>query len=144
MGTLIKYGITGVLNTLVDYAAFFLLSSLFGVHYLIAQTISYACGTVNSYVMNRKWTFRRTGRATKGEMLKFLVVNGLMFGLSTAILAIFHEIIGWSALVSKGIAIVAATGAGFLANKLWVFRDSGSSVHVTEVSNHVESSPREG
>ncbi|SDT17263.1 Putative flippase GtrA (transmembrane translocase of bactoprenol-linked glucose) [Paenibacillaceae bacterium GAS479] len=141
MKTLIKYSLTGVMNTAVDYAIFALLNAVFGMHYLLAQTFSYALATVNSYVVNRKWTFRRTGRAKRDELLKFLAVNALMFGLSTAILALFHGFLDWNTLISKGIAIFVATGAGFSLNKLWVFRHSETLEEVTKVAESVESHP---
>ncbi|WP_101808068.1 GtrA family protein [Paenibacillus sp. FSL W8-1187] len=141
MGTLVKYGLTGVMNTLVDYGVFALLHALLGVNYLIAQTASFACGTINSYVVNRSWTFGRRGRAQKAEMLKFLAVNGLMFGLSTSILVLCEEWLGWNALIGKAISIIAATGIGFILNRLWVFRESGPADEATKVASLVESEP---
>ncbi|QJC53349.1 GtrA family protein [Paenibacillus albicereus] len=126
------------MNTLVDYGVFVLLHALLGVNYLLAQTASFACGTINSYLVNRTWTFGRRGRADKAELLKFLAVNGLMFGLSTAILVVCEEWLGWNALIGKAISIVIATGIGFILNRLWVFRESGASAEVTKVAKLVE------
>lgn len=139
MGMLMKYALTGVLNTVLDYAIFGLLNAVFGVHYLIAQTISYAVATINSYLVNRSWTFRSSEPGRKGEWLRFLTVNLFTFGISTAVLAVFHGGLGWNTLIAKGIAVVVATGAGFAANKYWVFRVKEASPDVTKVSNSVES-----
>ncbi|WP_052702986.1 GtrA family protein [Paenibacillus beijingensis] len=128
MGTLIKFALTGCLNTVIDYAVFGLLNALLGVNYLLAQTISFACGTINSYLVNRKWTFQRRGGVSAGEALKFLAVNGFTFGISTAVLAILHSGLQWNALAAKAIAVVIATAAGYAANRYWVFREAETLV----------------
>lgn len=128
MGTFVKFALTGILNTMIDYAVFGLLNALLDVHYLVAQTISYACGTVNSYWVNRTWTFRRSGGPNAGEAIKFLAVNGFTFGISTAALALLHSGLHWNTMAAKAVAIAVAMAAGFAANKYWVFRETGPIV----------------
>ena len=55
---LVKYNIVGVINTLVDFLVYQLLTYL-GMKYAIAQCISYSCGILNSYFFNSRWTFKR-------------------------------------------------------------------------------------
>lgn len=55
---LIKFALVGVVNTLIDFAVYALLTTI-GVNYILAQWISYSAGILNSYVMNRKWTFEK-------------------------------------------------------------------------------------
>lgn len=55
---LIKFALVGVVNTLIDFAVYALLTTI-GVNYILAQWISYSAGILNSYVMNRKWTFKK-------------------------------------------------------------------------------------
>ena len=47
-----KFGLVGVLNTLIDIALFWLLYSVFGVPYLVANVLSFGAGMLNSFVMN--------------------------------------------------------------------------------------------
>ena len=62
---LVKYNIVGVINTLVDFLVYQLLTYL-GMKYAIAQCISYSCGILNSYFFNSRWTFKRdSGRRKK-------------------------------------------------------------------------------
>jgi putative flippase GtrA len=55
---LIRFGMVGLVNTGVDYILFMLLA-WGGVPVMVAQIISYSCGTVNSYILNSQWTFRK-------------------------------------------------------------------------------------
>ena len=51
---LVKYNIVGVINTLVDFLVYQLLTYL-GMKYAIAQCIYYSCGILNSYFFNSRW-----------------------------------------------------------------------------------------
>ena len=55
----VKFGLVGVINTLVDFLVFQVLNLLVGWTYL-AQIAGYCCGIVNSYLWNSNWTFKET------------------------------------------------------------------------------------
>ncbi|MBI5017576.1 MAG: GtrA family protein [Deltaproteobacteria bacterium] len=117
---LVTFATVGVLNTGVDVAVFFGLTSL-GVPYLGAQVVSYSCGAGNSYVLNKFWTFR-TGGLSWGEMLRFTAANLASLGISLACLRTLHGSGGTGLAVAKIGATGCALAANFLASKLWVFR----------------------
>src|SRR5438046_4757287 len=54
----IQFGIVGISNTLLTSAVYTLLLKVFGVWYIAASAIGFAAGTVNSFLLNRRWTFR--------------------------------------------------------------------------------------
>src|SRR5438105_14935645 len=54
----VKFGIVGVSNTLLTFAVYTVLLKGFGVWYLAASAIGFGVGTVNSFLLNRRWTFR--------------------------------------------------------------------------------------
>src|SRR5947207_13557162 len=54
----VQFGIVGISNTLLTFAVYTLLLKVFGVWYLAASAIGFAAGTVNSFLLNRRWTFR--------------------------------------------------------------------------------------
>lgn len=62
----LKFCIVGGLNKAIDFLVFSFLSYL-GVYYIIAQCVSYGCGVLNSYLLNRAWTFQQQGKGRKHE-----------------------------------------------------------------------------
>lgn len=78
---LVKYNIVGVINTLVDFLVYQLLTYL-GMKYAIAQCISYSCGILNSYFFNSRWTFKRDSGRSKKEFIYFVAVKHVSMGLS--------------------------------------------------------------
>src|SRR5436305_14584475 len=54
----VKFGIVGASNTLLSFLIYTLLLKVFGVWYLAAAAIGFLIGAVNSFLLNRSWTFR--------------------------------------------------------------------------------------
>jgi putative flippase GtrA len=119
LAQMLKFGMIGAVNTGIDFGVFTLLT-LCGWSYLPAQCLSYTCGVLNSYVMNRSWTFKE-GRHSKFAFLNFTFLNLFVLLITSGLLALFHNNAGWSIWISK----LCASGAGVLVNyagsRLWVF-----------------------
>lgn len=54
---LFKYGIYGVITTIINLALFFGLEKI-GVYYLAANTLSYIIAVVINYFLNKKYVFK--------------------------------------------------------------------------------------
>jgi putative flippase GtrA len=119
LAQMLKFGMIGAVNTGIDFGVFTLLT-LCGWSYLPAQCLSYTCGVLNSYVMNRSWTFKES-RHSKFAFLKFTFLNLFVLLITSSLLALLLHNAGWSIWISK----LCATGAGVLVNyagsRVWVF-----------------------
>ena len=119
---LIKFGMVGVMNTLVDFIVYQVLV-YFGLHYAVAQCISYSCGLLNSYFFNSRWTFKETKKYTKQEFARFILVNLISLGISVLLLRLCYEVLGiTSDLVAKLIVTALVMVINFIGNKLFVFK----------------------
>lgn len=119
----VKFGLVGVVNTLIDTGVFTLLMLVpfFKAHYVIAQAIGYCAGIANSLIMNKRWTFSQREPMSKKQLALFLAVNLAAFGVSTAVLVLTQERLGLGRLLGKVIAVVCSLGVNFVGNKLLVF-----------------------
>lgn len=119
----LRFCTVGLGNTAVDFTAFYLLMQ-FGLPYLLAQVLSYSAGVVNSYFLNRKWTFRVARKANVLEAASFVIVNGLSLLVSTGLLSVLHDGYHLNLWLSK----LTATGVGmivnFMGSRLWVFAEN--------------------
>lgn len=118
----IKFGITGVINTAVDFAVFWLLS-LLGVNQYLSQIISYSCGMLNSYILNRSWTFESKSGFFGKQLFRFIAANILMLLISLAVLGVGTAALSLPKLAAKLIATAFTMCGGFLLNRLWVFKE---------------------
>jgi putative flippase GtrA len=117
----IKFAVVGVLNSAIQYLVFLLLYSLAGTQYLVASIIGYVAGMLNSYVLNRRWTFGSRNQQLLTELGRFVAVNLISLGVNLGLLFL---------LVSAGImvpqwaqvlAIAGSTLVNFVLNKVWTF-----------------------
>jgi len=130
----LRFSVVGGINTGIDFGVFAVLFA-WGVPLLPAHTLSYFCGIINSYMLNRKWTFKdkpskpslaqseseSTNQPVR-QMLQFMVLNIFTLAVTYGLLVWFHYNWGWPMLVSRLVAVVASLTINFAGSRLWVFR----------------------
>jgi putative flippase GtrA len=73
-GQVARFGLVGVLNTLIDYVVFIGLTIVFRIplsQVWLAKYPSSAIAMINSYILNRRWVFRSQGRDLMAESIRF-------------------------------------------------------------------------
>ena len=135
IGQFIRFGLVGFVNTVVDLAVLNLLIVLThtgrtGAMFALFKTIAFVCAVLNSYFMNRAWTFQRV--PTKSSVLEgsqFLFVNllGLVVNVGTASLALNYARPEWRIDPKWWPSVAALVGTAFsfafnfIGYKFWVF-----------------------
>ena len=129
---LLRFSIVGVMNTTVDILAFNLLMLGFPTHHVmqlvVYNSLAFALGACNSYLLNKYWTFRQRKKVTRGEIMRFVTVslcsiacNNLLLWLIARITHPFvGDIILW-ANIAKIVAISGTFTLSYLGMHLWVF-----------------------
>ncbi len=125
LGRFVRFGVTGAANTLVDFLVFTVLSYM-GLGPYVSQVLSYSAGILNSYVINRSWTFASRERFFSAQLRRFLIANVSLLVLSVGLLRLGIEALGLPRLAAKAAATALIMVLGFAVNRLWVFR-TGSS-----------------
>lgn len=118
----VRFCLVGLMNTGVDFSVFMLLT-FWSVPIFAAQTFSYSAGVINSFFMNRTWTFKQSYH-TKGQFIRFLTLNLMTLAITYGLLIQFHEHWNWPLLLSKLIATGLSLGINFGGSHLWVFSKS--------------------
>lgn len=129
---LARFGIVGVSNVTVDLLVLNILllmsptkSTLL---VLLYNSTAYACGAVNSFMLNKYWTFCQTRHVTTGEVFRFVVVNTVGILCNDALLALATHIlslVGNTSLlwtnIAKLCAVVGTATISYGGMRLWVF-----------------------
>ncbi|OGM94031.1 hypothetical protein A2524_01940 [Candidatus Wolfebacteria bacterium RIFOXYD12_FULL_48_21] len=146
-----KFGVIGVLNTLVDWGVLAVLFAVgprwFGVQteqvlvtvgatitvYTIYKAISFIIANINSYYWNKSWTFARSlAQKTKAEFLQFFAVSLIGFLLNVGIASYVFKAIApmgnmnvdqWG-LVGAAIGSIVGLAWNFLGYKFIVFKET--------------------
>jgi putative flippase GtrA len=122
----VRFGVVGVLNTLIDFAVLNLLLALFGVTkgwpLVLCNAAAFLTASLNSYFLNKKWTFAQKGRASLRQYLAFLALaaGGLLINsLVLYLLATGITPPPWlTPTLWVNVAKVGATGASLVWNYL--------------------------
>lgn len=117
----IKFALVGVVNTMIDFSVYAGFVLWFDVHYLLANIFAFIAAASNSYLLNRRWTFRSADPRWRAQAAKYFTVLAIGFGLNELILYALVEHGSFGKFVGKGIAIVVVLFWNFGANKLWTF-----------------------
>jgi len=135
---IVKFGFIGVLAVLTDLAAYWVFLQLlpemaiaggFG-NEAVAKTLSFLCGLMVTYHLNKRWTWRRKDRSDR-RLVKFMLTYGISLlmnvGINTGLLHLLHNHPWLVGVPYKYfVAFVGATGFcsvfNFVMQKFWVFR----------------------
>ena len=106
----------------MDFIVFFLLTGSLKWPVIPSQVISYSAGILNSYCINRRWTFQTRNRFFGREMLWFIGVNLCVLGVSVLSMWVFTTQMGFGTILSKLCTTALTMVLGFVLNRLLVFR----------------------
>jgi len=120
-----RFSMVGVLNTAVDFLMFTLCQSVFNLGYSLSQIIGYSFGVINSFVMNKKWTFddRKVNKKTFHEFMQFAVVNFISLSITIIAMNVLVKNLNVGVYTSKIIITLLAQITNYLGYKLWVFNE---------------------
>ena len=127
-----RFGIVGVLNTLIDVLTLNLLLWHFPTHnanlLLLYNSIAYLLGALNSFGLNKYWTFGYRQATTGREIARFALINLLAIlcndGMVWSVARVLHPLISSNLLwanASKGSAVAVTALVSYLGMRLWVF-----------------------
>ena len=140
IGQVLRFGLVGGFNTLLDLLILNMLLLLFPTNssrmILIYSAIAYSVGAVNSFLLNKYWTFGYRQRTTWREVARFIATTLCGIGWSSIILwlasnALHPLLINptiW-ANASKVIAISGTALISYLGMSLWVFVNKARKEH---------------
>ena len=142
-----RFGLVGVINTLVDYVLFIAFTIVFRIplsRVWLAKNPSSAIAMIISYVLNRRFVFRSRRRDVRAEVLRFFsttlvgvfVIQNLLTQFLASDFPFFGEqayrILGLLGLtesltiktVAFGLATLVSLTWNYLTYKYWAFRQA--------------------
>ena len=116
---MISYSIIGILSTILDFIIYSLLLSYTNVTASPAKRISFLVGTINSFMFNKKITFKSKEKSFY-EPLKYLIVWGSSFFINS----FSHDLSSkyFEGYIPFIIATLISMTINFAGAKLWVFQ----------------------
>ena len=120
---IIRFCIVGAANTLIDFIAFSGCIHFLGVNPAIAQIAGYSAGTINSFFLNKRWTFKSNGPNPKTgyQLLNFALINLISLSITAWGLTLLTDGLRVNVYLGKLIITALAQTVNFAGYKLIVF-----------------------
>ena len=130
----LKFAAVGVVNTAVTFAVFNLLATRLGAPAAAANLAGWTAGFVNSFLLNRAWTFAdRRGLQTGRVLARFALTNVLAFGVSELVVVTGEALLTTTGLgdslpraltlnAVELVAIAASLSLNYALSLRWAFR----------------------
>ncbi|MCL2852200.1 MAG: GtrA family protein [Defluviitaleaceae bacterium] len=120
----IRFSLVGVSNTLIFYIIYLAMLRI-GFSYVIAVTVGTAVGIINSYVLNKIFTFRSGRKADGkqlGETIRFVTVYVVQYFVNIAVISVCVNVFGIAPELAGLPAVAIGVIVSFIGHKYWTFR----------------------
>lgn len=118
---MVKFGVTGVINTLTHTLSFVLQVEVLDIAPLIASVPAFCLAVITSYTLNRNWVFRNPGDHRE-QFTRFFVVCLFGLGINLLVMYICLEWFGLHYLISLAITVFILAAWSYGLNKFWTFK----------------------
>jgi putative flippase GtrA len=122
-----RYAVVGLASNLVNYLLY-LLVTWFGLGPKTSMTWLYLLGVLQTFVFNKKWSFRFPGAAAPA-LVRYAAAYAVGYVVNFLALMLLVDQVGLPHQLVQGVMILVVAVMLFLAQRYWVFpRDSMSDV----------------
>lgn len=121
LGQVVRYGMVGVLNNLLGYLIYLLITWLW-LDPKVAVTLMYPIGAVTAYFGHSRYSFAYSGRTSRG-ILRYAIAHLIGYGANIGMLYVFSDRLGFPHQLVQALAIVAVAGILYLMFRYFVFRN---------------------
>lgn len=119
LGQVVRYGVVGVLNNLLGYLIYLLVTWLW-LDPKIAVTLMYPIGAVTAYFGHARYSFAYSGR-TSHSIVRYAIAHLIGYGANIGMLYLFSDRLGYPHQLVQAVAIVAVAGILYLLFRYFVF-----------------------
>ena len=111
----------GLINTLLCFIAFAILTDIFSINDKVANVIGYIIGVTNSYILNKFWTFKSKDFQLK-EFILFVIIFLFSLGLQLGVYVLMKDHLYFHKYIAFVFGMGAYTLSNFILNKLFTFK----------------------
>jgi putative flippase GtrA len=116
----VRYVTAGLLNTTLSFGVYRALLEI-GTPYVLAAPLAFAVGSVNGYIINRRWTFAAVD--TTRARIMYVLVQATGAAATSGLVLLFVREAGVGRIWAYLAAIPPVTVATFTANRFWTFSE---------------------
>jgi len=116
----LMYGFIGVINTIVCWAVILGLT-FFRIMPELANACGYVVGFLNSYILNKKITFKSKNSHAK-DFIRFGWAMGIAYLVNLGVLVVCYRWLSINEYISQIVSGVCYTAVGYMISRFWAFK----------------------
>lgn len=121
-----KFGIVGVISTIIDFGLLYLFTDVFGIYYLVSAAASFLISLVFNYIASMKFVFHgRKDVSKRKEFLIFAVLSICGLVINELLLRVCVDRFGMHYMLGKVFATAVVMVWNFVTRKLFIEERSG-------------------
>lgn len=117
---------SGALAAAIEYGVFVLLFSILGFGVFVANSVSFGCGFLVSFLLNRHWVFKSKNGAIR-ELTKYAILAVINLGLSNIILYLMTDMAHINGLIAKFLVMGLIAVWNYVIFSRFIFGDKTKS-----------------
>lgn len=123
-----RFAVVGLVSTIIDITALNLSYRSFHTSLYLAAFIGFLLGSINGYLLNNAWTYRRLDkRAGLLGLTKYTLISLVGLGLTEVIIDLLSVRSNLNYNVSKLVAVAVVFFWNFFGNRWWTFQDTAQT-----------------
>lgn len=119
---LIRYAMVGLASNVISYLLY-LLVTRFGIGPKTAMSLLYGIGVLQTFVFNKKWSFRFDGKVAPA-LIRYATVYALGYAINLLALMLLVDQAGLRHQLVQGVMILVVAVMLFIAQRYWVFPEA--------------------
>ena len=120
---IVGFFLIGILSSLIDISLLVFFCSYLGMWYLPAAALSYCCGIVCSYILNRELNFHDHNRHVIAQFTTFAAISVSCLLVNLCVIWLCVEILSLNYIAGKIVATFCAFFWNYHGQKRFTFRE---------------------
>ncbi len=119
---IIKFGLVGVIATVIDYVLLYVLTEFFNIYYLISSIISFSVSVIFNYIASVRWVFDvdKNKNSKVKELVVFIILSVIGLGINQLFMWLLSDKLNIYYMISKLFATVVVMCWNFITRKLFL------------------------
>ena len=122
---MVRFGIVGVVNTLLGLLVIFGVKWFFGLGDMIANLLGYTVGILVGFALNSRWSFRYGG-PIRPALYRFILVLFVAYLANLSVVLVFIYGFGLNSYLSQAAGIIPYAVVLYLGSYLFAFKESNA------------------
>lgn len=131
LGQLLRFGVVGLASNGILYVLY-LFMTMQGLGPKLAMSIAYGIGVAQTFLFNRRWTFRHDG-SLSAAFVRYCATYGIGYLANLTALVVLVDGLGWPHEWTQGAMILCIAALVFVLQKFWVFRADSAAAWASPV-----------